>query len=817
MNAFRRIGLAALAGACCAIQADESDRWAMRAIPLPKQLNVRGAFHAAPADIELAPFQHDAAPVDAARRILAKFAQGTIPRPAGARPAAVRISLSLTGDQSARPLDAAVAGLRDLPNAGQAYAITSEDSGSTLEIRLQANAPAGLLYAARTLAQMAVAPGVSDIKADAVLEIPMLTVRDWPDIEERGFWGNIAADPKFIEWMGEYKLNLAEIGANGIGCKRLVDAAGAGVIDYNRDLFDLAVRNAIEPVPFIAHFDAASFGINSGLYAKYPAAEGRAANPRAKSTAVLDDPDLRRVYTDWVKAMAAIPGVRKFDAWLSEGANFDTNTLARHPDTPGHVLETRLMLEAWAAARQFNSNLMLRVMLSQGSLDHYPAILAAIPPEAGVLYYHGSWRPVCPGTYSQTREKIIIPVLEQYAARGGWLGVVPTLANLTMNSFWSCPQFVQYRLLEIQAKGLRNIMAFATPNLEVRDMNFTAMAEWAWNARGRSPREFAMAWAFRRGFEQPDQVADWVEALGPVNWDLAASGVPGARLERAVDGIRQRPAKLFGAALFREIRDMTHVRDNLARCALARRLAEAIGNAALITETLSAQGYMQLIHELGVLNDLPVDAAGFTDIQKKTAAESLLSMTEAAMQITAAAQKERLLLFGADSVMRGRWLDPLIQGEVLAAAALGEFAGVCPDTPRLQNRLWRKAADWDSSVFAEKSDVTAEWDVTKSVREPGRYVFLIRGQAGPPVQMKGARLVAEDADGRRAVLSEDRHAGHTFAWHTRNPIYALEMPAPRPGVKYMLAADLQGHVPRSESDLENSRGVVYVKQGEPGI
>lgn len=817
MNVFQRICLAALSGACCAMQADESDRWSMRVIPLPRQLNVRGAVPAAPDDIELLPSGHDAAPVEIARRILEKFAQGTIPRPAGAKPVAVRISLHLAGEQAVQPLDYAGARLRDLPNAGQAYAITCEETNGVLALRLAANTPAGLLYAARTLAQMVLAPGVQDIPADAALEIPVLTVLDWPDIEERGFWGNIAADPGFLEWMGEYKLNLAEIGANGAGCKRLVDPAGAGVVAYDGALFDLAVSNAIEPVPFIPHFDSSSFGINSGLYKKYPGAEGRAANPKTKSTAVLDNPDLRRVYADWVKAMAAIPGVRKIDAWLSEGANFDANTLARHPDTPGHVLETRLMLEAWTAARGVNSNLMLRVMLSQGSLDHYPDILAAIPPEIGVLYYHGSWRPVCPGTYSQTREQIIIPVLEQYAARGRWLGVVPTVANLNMNSFWSCPQFVQYRLKEIQAKGLRNIMAFATPNLEVRDMNFTAMAEWAWNVKGRSPREFAKAWAFRRGFKQPDLVADWAEALGPVNWDLAASGVPGARLERAADSIRQRPAALFGAALFREIRDMEQVRDNLARCERARRLAEAIGSEALTVETLYAQGYMQLIHELGVLNELPAAGAAFSDTQQKAAAESLQRLTEAALQITAAAQKERLLLFGADAIMRGRWLDPLIQGEILAYAAVGEFAGVCPDAPDMQSRLWRKAAAWDSSIFAEKAEITAEWDVTDSLREPGRYIFLFRAQAGPPVQIKGARLLEEGRDHRRAVLSEDQHDGHTFAWHTRNPLYALELPAVQPGVKYILAAEMQGRVPRTESVLENSKGVVYVKQGEAGI
>lgn len=802
-------GAIVLSGLLLIAPAEAAARWDWRVIPLPQELDVSGSITAAVDNIVLLPCAEHAPPVATARSVLREFALGTNPA------AAVRIALHQVNVHDPAPARPPISCLADLPNRDQAYAITCMPGNGAVEISLTALTPAGLLYAARTLRQLVMPPGATNV--GLTVEIPLATILDWPDIEERGFWGNLAADPAFLQWMGEYKLNLAEIGANGAGCKYLVDAGGAARVDYDLRLFDLAVSNAIAPVPHIAHFDSYSFGGDSGLYEKYPAARGQAADPKAKPPPDLDDPDLRRIYTDWMKAMAAIPGARKIDAWLSEGAHFDTNTLARHPGTPGHVLETRLMLEAWAAARSVNSNLMLRVMLSQGSFDHYPAILAAIPPEVGVLYYHGSWRPVCPGTYSQTREKIIIPVLEQYAAAGGWLGVVPTLANLSINSFWSCPQFVRYRTDEFSAKHLRNITAFATPNLAVRDMNFTALAEWAWNADGRSPREFARAWAFRKGFKQPDLVADWVAALGPVNWDLAASGVPGARLERASDRIQQRPAELFGAALFREIRDMAHVAENLDRCARARLLAEKIGDAAIMAETMYAQGYMQIIHELGLLNSLPADPAVFSEAQKETANASLRRLALAAMQITDAAQKERRLLFDAEAPMSGRWLDPLIEAERLAAVTIREFADVAAGSDRLLADLWQPAVQWTSALFSEKPEVTAEWDVTESIRGAGKYIFLFRAQAGPPVYIKGARLIAEDAGGQREIVSADIHAGHTFAWHTKNPFYALDLPEVAPDRKYLLTADLTGAVPRSESVLENSKGTIFMKKSSGGM
>jgi len=42
---------------------------------------------------------------------------------------------------------------------------------------------------------------------------------------------------------------------------------------------------------------------------------------------------------------------------------------------------------------------------------------------------------------------------------------------------------------------------------------FSALAEYAWNAKGRSEKEFAEAWAVRQGFKEPAKFVAWVDAM----------------------------------------------------------------------------------------------------------------------------------------------------------------------------------------------------------------------------------------------------------------------------------------------------------------
>ncbi len=283
---------------------------------------------------------------------------------------------------------------------------------------------------------------------------------------------------------------------------------------------------------------------------------------------------------------------------------------------------------------------------------------------------------------------------------------------------------------------------------------------------------------------QPDLVADWVDADRPVNWDLAASSVPGPRLDDAANRLARRPLKF--PELFMEIPSLQHADDNLALCETARRLAGELGDEAFISETLYTQGYMQLVRELGWLASLPADPAGCSDTQRADLPASLRRLAGAASQITAAAQMQQRILFDRAAPLRGRWLDPLVNAERLAASTIAEFAALAPSARSLLAHLWQPAGGWDRGSLtgqtqrpADAADAeyyrarfgggarhmeivrtTAEWELPALADAgAGRYVFLFRATAGTPLLVRGVTLQVEDHTGRRRTISSDDHQG----------------------------------------------------------
>eukprot|EP01043_Picozoa_sp_COSAG02_P108158 COSAG02_NODE_44180_length_368_cov_0.940520_1_plen_56_part_01 len=49
----------------------------------------------------------------------------------------------------------------------------------------------------------------------------------------------------------------------------------------------------------------------------------------------------------------------------------------------------------------------------------------------------------------------------------------------------------------------------------------SALAEFSWNANGRTPSEFAFAWALREGMnkEEANAFVKWHDKISPVEWD----------------------------------------------------------------------------------------------------------------------------------------------------------------------------------------------------------------------------------------------------------------------------------------------------------
>ena len=56
----------------------------------------------------------------------------------------------------------------------------------------------------------------------------------------------------------------------------------------------------------------------------------------------------------------------------------------------------------------------------------------------------------------------------------------------------------------------------------------SALAEFSWNANGRTPSEFAFAWALREGMDEKQAQAfvQWHDMISPVEWDIYDSAFP---------------------------------------------------------------------------------------------------------------------------------------------------------------------------------------------------------------------------------------------------------------------------------------------------
>ena len=147
--------------------------------------------------------------------------------------------------------------------------------------------------------------------------------------------------------------------------------------------------------------------------------------------------------------------------------------------------------------------LRLRMLLSQGSFQQNIALVRNAPPEMGITYYHGGL------TYSVARRPMIYPEL-RVAMKGRWFGCYPTLcgAYYAPGPF-AAAAYMKERLGELQKAGVVGLAGFAPPSFRVHELALGAAAEFAWNAAGRSPREFMLAWATRHRVHEPEKVADW--------------------------------------------------------------------------------------------------------------------------------------------------------------------------------------------------------------------------------------------------------------------------------------------------------------------
>ena len=262
-------------------------------------------------------------------------------------------------------------------------------------------------------------------------------------------------------------------------------------------------------------------------------------------------------------------------------------------------------------------------------------ILAAASPETKIIYYDGG------RTYDSSHRPMIYPLLEDFARSGRWLGVYPQLTSSWRTVFpFTGPQFMRARMNEFVDKRLNAMIGYAAPSNRYYEFNVTAAAEWSWNSRGRSPRDFAEAYARWTGISHPERFGEWADLIGEVGWDLAGSRVVEGLIlpEEALfeSAQKSRAYKLndlqemrFGQGLLSEFPDRKHFEARLASAARALKLAETEGDERMVDESRSVIGALHLLDGLIELSD----TKGLPEAKKQAAAQGALTQIDAAARM----------------------------------------------------------------------------------------------------------------------------------------------------------------------------------------
>ena len=582
----------------------EAKGWLRHVIPLPKQVELSAKVVTTPASVSLVPpAQHDlltAQAVDELRACLRQPAD----RSDGAG-ATFAITLQLGGDEAGP--------LRELQNWGQAYRLFPEPNGEGL--RLVALTSSGLFYAAKTLAQLITARAT-----EGRVEVPLATIADWPDMAERGLWGSDSF--LHLKMLGDVKMNL---------CEQIAyvwvdeEGRGHGKLKPGREpMVDEGPKYGIRPLPAVVHLSQLK---GKGLLEAYP---NLVAQGGDEGALCLSQPEIVNVLADWIVELGSLPHVTDVSVWLTENLHGKGGcTCAQCAQHDRNVLETQVVLRAWELAKQRWSPSALptpglRILLSEETYRSNAKILEILPKDVKLTYYHSLL------TYTTFRRPMIEPLFARWCEQGGYLGVTPQLTgDVGPATPFTGAAFVHYRMNEFVDKGVSCLTGYATPRLQHCRFNVEAAAEWSWNAKGRTTREFAESYAVRHGIADPGTFEEWSETIGPVAWRLYGSEWPAGERRKAltpvVEALRAGTLPELGhvkwglyAKPWGQYQSATQLSDDLAAATRAVALARKLAVPETVEESLVIEGYAKSLGALWELKQV-VTPAGIAAQHKDAA------------------------------------------------------------------------------------------------------------------------------------------------------------------------------------------------------
>ncbi len=502
--------------------AASAQRWTDRLIPLPKNITVAGSVTVTVENIFLELPNIKDSREKTIRGLLSTCAKGN------RSDATARIVLQLVAWQDAG-LPAAVRCLESVPNHDQAYAIIHEANNNRHVFRLLASTPEGLLYAARTFAGLVSPQGLP--AGLAAVELPLVTITDWPDMQERGWWGSNGHYN--LAWHAQWKLNLHVGHCTLQFDMRQTNALTAGrwpslmIVQSNEQaqLVAHATEVGIRLVPIIPHIGDGQMKLIRDIqnepalaFARDILAQEGPQGEKARGLC-MSNPRTTQLLSDaFVQVVALSSSAQKpCEIWLTEGGNVQCHCHECRGRN-GYVLEAAGIIKAYKSALRREPALQLRLMSSQGSYPVDPQIIKLLPPGAGFVYYNGFL------SYSADHQPLIPDYITEFAKTGHYVSAYMD-ANPSFFAVFpgSMPQFIRFRARELCQKRLSGVEAYCVPDRHFYEVNMAALAEWTWNMNGRSVSDFARAFATITGGCEPELYANWIEHAGEAAWWLADS------------------------------------------------------------------------------------------------------------------------------------------------------------------------------------------------------------------------------------------------------------------------------------------------------
>lgn len=569
-------------------------RWMRHLMPLPHEIAIEGTVSCRPEEVSIrvAP---DAGEIErhAAETLERLFVERTGKHPEGTGFTILLGGVDASGTVDGHPVDTGRLGI--CPNSEQAYLIHPE--GRNLLILAALNGR-GVYYAARTLHQL-LEPALTPEQ----VALPLVRVIDWPDLDERGMW-NIPEPPVWIPWMASLKLNYGKMAATRL---HPMERGKPNRADIDAGLYRNAGLKGFRYTPFIIHLN---FLHDKGMYRAYPELAGQGdgaltgryiAHKQGNQHRVpcASNPLLITILREWMEDIAR-PGADEVSCWLSErpgqcGCSACTAV-------GQFVLEARAFVAAWKQVRQIYPGFHIRLFLSTTTLERDYRILAETDPEVKI-------ERACATEMERVthlpRDLFVNPLLDHYAVQGRWIATydVPISANGRVDTpEFKVPHRSAHRIRDYVAQVIRRrysgaygMMAWANMGREICGFNVCALAEWSWNLNGRTEKEFAVAWALREGYTDPEAVGAWAELMGPVEFDVYDSDFPICySWEKAAIMVQKRQRPYLGEGMFRYYADLKDFDRKLRICDQALHIAETSGYDDLAHETRVVRSYIEL-------------------------------------------------------------------------------------------------------------------------------------------------------------------------------------------------------------------------------